>query len=312
MPCFDNVSNKVAELQIVHNSYCVLLSVKKRKSKTPAQDRLQKFLDKNATAVIDSVKEVAKSAHPAKTRTSTINGPIAKKSLFAPKRSGDKKPTSNGNNKSATDGGAHDDIPVLFPPKNFAQERLRALQTSLCIESGIENSSFGRGSDHDATQVFGDTFGIESGNPMATCAANMDEEMDWEPCEDSTYTFQQLESMAVDVLTDSAYIIPDTNVFLDSLASIRSVISKGSLSYSNVDKKCRFVLKTNKILDFPECKYNMLIPFVVLQELDQLKRRNGDDNSVSARASRAIRYIYDELKSKNPRLQGNCDFPDHH
>lgn len=49
----------------------------------------------------------------------------------------------------------------------------------------------------------------------------------------------------------------------------------------------------------------MLIPFVVLQELDQLKRRNGNSDSVSSKASRAIRYIYDELKSKNPRLQGN-------
>lgn len=56
---------------------------------------------------------------------------------------------------------------------------------------------------------------------------------------------------------------------------------------------------------FSEGKHNMLIPFVVLQELDQLKRRNGHDDSVSSKASRAIRYIYDELKSKNPRLQGN-------
>lgn len=59
------------------------------------------------------------------------------------------------------------------------------------------------------------------------------------------------------------------------------------------------------IFGFTECPYNMLIPFVVLQELDQLKRRNGNSDSVSSKASRAIRYIYDELKSKNPRLQGN-------
>lgn len=59
-------------------------------------------------------------------------------------------------------------------------------------------------------------------------------------------------------------------------------------------------------LYFTDGKYNILIPFVVLQELDQLKRRNGDNDSVSSKASRAIRYIYDELKSKNPRLQGDC------
>lgn len=47
----------------------------------------------------------------------------------------------------------------------------------------------------------------------------------------------------------------------------------------------------------------MLIPFVVLQELDQLKRRN-DKEMVSQKASRAIQYIYEQLKTKNPRLQG--------
>lgn len=145
-----------------------------------------------------------------------------KKSLFVPKRSGYKKPTPNGTDKRATAAAVDDDIPVLFPPKNPAQERLLSLQNSL-----TDNSSEIR-CDHDAAQVFGDTFGIESAKP-APSVANMDEEMDWEPCEDSTYTFQQLESMVVDVdvLTESAYIIPDTNVFLDSLAPIKSVIGRG-------------------------------------------------------------------------------------
>lgn len=52
-----------------------------------------------------------------------------------------------------------------------------------------------------------------------------------------------------------------------------------------------------------ECQYNILIPFVVLQELDQLKHRNGED-LLGSKASRAIQYIYEKLKSKNPRLQG--------
>lgn len=60
---------------------------------------------------------------------------------------------------------------------------------------------------------------------------------------------------------------------------------------------------------FTECKCNMLIPFVVLQELDKLKHRNGD-NSLSSKASRAIQYIYEQLKSKNPRLQGKQIAPE--
>lgn len=205
--------------------------MKKRKSKTPAQDRIQKLVDRNATAVIDSVKEVVKSANLPKTRKATNNESIVKKSLFVPKHSANKKPTSNGSIKKLTLGAAaaDDDIPVLFPPKNPAQDRLRSLQHSLIVnsnENGSVHNPAQSNPNHDAARVFGDTFGIESGKPP-TCGGNMDEEMDWEPCEDSTYTFQQLESMAVDVLPDSAYIIPDTNVFLDSLASIKSVIGRG-------------------------------------------------------------------------------------
>lgn len=38
-----------------------------------------------------------------------------------------------------------------------------------------------------------------------------------------------------------------------------------------------------------------------------MKRRNGDD-LLNSKASRAIQYIYEQLKSKNPRLQGNIFF----
>lgn len=203
-------------------------SVKKRKSKTPAQDRLQTLVDKKTKTVIDSFKEV-KSAILPKIRKSTNNTTIVKKALFEVKRSHNEvnstKSIKNGTGKSVT----ADEIPVLFPPKNPAQDRLRSLQNNLSL-----NDSH---SDHDATRVFGESFGIESNKAAATLLCeNMDEEMDWEPCQDSNYTFQQLESMAVDVLTDSAYIIPDTNVFLDSLASIKTVIDKGQYTQVNLSK----------------------------------------------------------------------------
>lgn len=51
-------------------------------------------------------------------------------------------------------------------------------------------------------------------------------------------------------------------------------------------------------------KHSILIPFAVLQELDQLKRRRDEGNPVGLKSARAIKYIYEQLKSKNPRMNG--------
>lgn len=114
-----------------------------------------------------------------------------------------------------------DEIPALFPSKNLAEKRLRNLQNNLSLNTSD--------CKHNATIVFGDSFGIDGNEQkMTTLPNSIDEEMEWEPCDSNVdCTFQQIESMAVDVLTDSAYIVPDTNVFLDSLASIKSIIEKG-------------------------------------------------------------------------------------
>ncbi|XP_031628263.1 uncharacterized protein LOC116344037 isoform X3 [Contarinia nasturtii] len=92
----------------------------------------------------------------------------------------------------------------------------------------------------------------------------------------STLSYQKLESMTVEILSSTSYIVPDTNVFIHSLASIKTIIDEGS----NLKKP------------------KMFIPCVVLQELDQLKRREN----TAFNAIRAIGYIYEEQKSKNPRL----------
>ncbi|XP_031628262.1 transcriptional protein SWT1-like isoform X2 [Contarinia nasturtii] len=94
----------------------------------------------------------------------------------------------------------------------------------------------------------------------------------------STLSYQKLESMTVEILSSTSYIVPDTNVFIHSLASIKTIIDEGS----NLKKP------------------KMFIPCVVLQELDQLKRREN----TAFNAIRAIGYIYEEQKSKNPRLLG--------
>lgn len=80
----------------------------------------------------------------------------------------------------------------------------------------------------EALRVFRDTFGMGESVQSSHFNDDMDDAMDWEPIEDDpAYSFQQLESMVVDELTDSAYIVPDTNVFLDSLAIIKSISEQG-------------------------------------------------------------------------------------
>lgn len=56
-------------------------------------------------------------------------------------------------------------------------------------------------------------------------------------------------------------------------------------------------------IHFAGVSYVIMIPVIVLQELDKLKHNRGDD-LLKTKATRAIRYIYDELKAKNPRLRG--------
>lgn len=52
-----------------------------------------------------------------------------------------------------------------------------------------------------------------------------------------------------------------------------------------------------------DTKYNVLVPYAVLQELDGLKR----DEFVSSQACVAINFINNELKSDTQRLQGKSD-----
>lgn len=48
----------------------------------------------------------------------------------------------------------------------------------------------------------------------------------------------------------------------------------------------------------------VLIPWVVLQELDSLKRGKGLSGSVAHLATPAISYIYNSLKNREPHLWG--------
>lgn len=54
---------------------------------------------------------------------------------------------------------------------------------------------------------------------------------------------------------------------------------------------------------FVDNAYLILIPWVVIQELDRQKKSKND--SLALNATRARRYIYDQECPKNERLQGD-------
>ncbi|XP_039984890.1 transcriptional protein SWT1 isoform X2 [Xiphias gladius] len=78
-------------------------------------------------------------------------------------------------------------------------------------------------------------------------------------------------------------LVLDTNILLSHLDYVKKIGSHGL-----------------QALGFPV----VLIPWVVLQELDSLKRGKGLSGSVAHLATPAITYIYNSLKSREPHLWG--------
>ncbi|KAM3619962.1 uncharacterized protein V6R79_016383 [Siganus canaliculatus] len=78
-------------------------------------------------------------------------------------------------------------------------------------------------------------------------------------------------------------LVLDTNILLSHLEYVKKVVSRGL-----------------GVLGFPL----VLIPWVVLQEMDSLKRGRGLSGSVAHLAAPAISYVYSCLKSCQPQLWG--------
>uniref|UniRef100_A0A096LVF4 Transcriptional protein SWT1 n=1 Tax=Poecilia formosa TaxID=48698 RepID=A0A096LVF4_POEFO len=81
-------------------------------------------------------------------------------------------------------------------------------------------------------------------------------------------------------------LVLDTNILLSHLDYVKKIRSCG--------------LEGIKSLGFPI----VLIPWVVLQELDSLKNRKGLSGSVAHLATPAISFIYTSLKKRDPHLWG--------
>ncbi|XP_065811647.1 transcriptional protein SWT1 isoform X1 [Labrus bergylta] len=91
------------------------------------------------------------------------------------------------------------------------------------------------------------------------------------------------ESHCKQPLQQDLFLVLDTNILISHLDYVKKIRSHGL-----------------EALGFPV----VLIPWVVLQELDSLKRGNGLSGSVAHRATPAISYICNSLKSREPGLWG--------
>lgn len=137
-----------------------------------------------------------------------------------------------------------------------------------------------------------------------------DEQMEWEPCaaiKPDTGCSGMTSNQA-----DQVFVVPDTNIFLSSLICIKDVIAKGiftalSLPVFKVPFCFRYFNRptwTSYPVPFLEPGYYIKIPYMVLQELDKLKNKEND--TVSQMATRAIHYIYENMKDDNQsRFTGN-------
>lgn len=284
-----------------------------KKSKTPAQDRLENLIVTNKTVAENLAKLIDSKSTTSNDKREKPIIHATKRSHTVTKRTTDRVESAKSNkqaiesddsmvsvslqytkqhNAKEVEKTASDEIPALFPSKNLAEQRMTSLQQKLTNGAKKQNV--------DALCVFRETFGMGDSVQSSNSNADMDDAMDWESSDDAAYSFQQLESMVVEEeLTDSFYIVPDTNVFLDSLTAIKNISEQGIYNTHFMN----FVNFTRKSFFFTDHKCSILIPFVVLQELDQLKRRR-DESPVGLKSSCAIRYIYKQLKAKNPRMHG--------
>lgn len=201
------------------NFWLFLHPGRKGKSKTPAQDRIQKYNGINVLAeqVKTLVDPKSTAEIPSNKRKLPFGNDTAKHrrddaiKAQLPKNDNELKighPITIGLSKRSPSPIAHekiDDIPALFSKKSV-QNRLSTIPEQSVPQNGILN---------DAISVFSNCFGF--GGVAASAAMDEDEEMDWQPAEYSPR----------DAVGDCTCIVPDTNVLLDSLVSVKSVLEKG-------------------------------------------------------------------------------------
>lgn len=201
---------------------------------------MQNLVEKNQV-VAESVKNALITSEPKKSKNvesnsllSTVKkymqnvGKILKSSTETKKtKSSNILPTKSNKSETVTSNRATDDIPSIFALKTPAQERLKALQTHLAESNGNENSFA------DALSVFQMEFGISNRSVDVDLngeAVEQPEEMEWE----TSILNQQSDDVPFKNLTNPAYIVPDTNIFLHSDTCLTHIIKNGKKSILNV------------------------------------------------------------------------------
>lgn len=245
-------------------------AVKKRLSKTPAQDRLQGVavqlqITSRTKDRSRNVTEQLRKATPAQSRLKKLTSIIVNVSetiqrTVKPKTVADlnkpkvatvrdfshlaNKPLqafistqSSASCKIETNvANSTDEIPSLFASRTPGQERLNRLRH--CHPDN--NGSTSNESAQHALSVIRTEFGLSGdtqssdNSPQNTSTSKMDEDepMDWEPCD----IFDEVENGVVNEFI-KPYIIPDTNVLLDELSCVRASIHNGqSIIRFNVGK----------------------------------------------------------------------------
>lgn len=226
---------KISFRNLNSNNIKFLSSVKK--SKTPAQDRLEKaiisFKAQTKAPAGKKIEYASNNNKGGKELWTRSDNPEPKcQKLVAPSKKKSVAVVSSiiAHIESCSD------IPKIFDLKTPAQNRLTKLRKKLEADINSEMLNVEQVND-DTLHVIQNGFGIETQsdevdarNSVFSAVQNdADMEMDWEPSftEDANQTEFSIKDMVFQELSESAYIVPDTNVFLDSLICIRSIMQKG-------------------------------------------------------------------------------------
>lgn len=113
--------------------------------------------------------------------------------------------------------------------------------------------------------------------------------MDWDEClEEIELPDDQQVISPEPVMKSGICIVIDTNVLISDLHLVRSLV--------------------DATFDGPASQRpQLMVPYVVLQELDGQKQRKVQP--IASQAQNAIKYIHERLKTKDKRLQGKAVTP---
>lgn len=111
--------------------------------------------------------------------------------------------------------------------------------------------------------------------------------MDWDEClaEDDVLSDETTVTSSQSLTKSGLFIVIDTNVLISDLPLVRSLVDANNFRRPDSQRP------------------RLMIPYVVLQELDGQKQRKAQP--IASQAQNAIKYIHERLKIKDKRLQGN-------